>query len=578
MRSAWLHLKNFFSHVIEGLRQFRQLRRPQFVHTIETFSKRDLYLSLPAPFLLVASGVFLIVQLFPSHGPYGGELTEGLLGEPQFINPVYSSSNSTDSDLTRIVFAQLLAYDSAGNLSPDLADSLPEISADKKTFTLKLKANLKWQDGAALSADDVIFTIQTIQNPEYESPLRPNWIRVKVQKLDDATVQFKLGEVSNSFVNNFALGIIPKHLWENLSPQNFRLSDQNLRAVGAGPFGVDSIKKTADGVIKSLRLKANPYYHQGRPYLNYLTFKFYGDYDTLVAAYHGREVQSLGLLPFDKSAFSLSRNLAQSYQLNLPQYQAVFFNLARNAVLKSKAVRQALWLATDRDEIISKIYAGNVAPAFGPIQPLSLGFNPAIEQSVHYSLGEAAMILDKAGWVMDAKTGVRAKGKQVLEFNLVTSGNLVLNVQAAQMLQEQWNKIGAKINLIIVSPRQLHDDYIKGRTFDAILTSENTGADPDPFPFWHTSQSHDPGLNLSGFSSTEADKLLTEARQTADNNVRIRDYQRFQEIINGELPAIFLTRSLYLYNVPQNLQGINLANIYYAYERFIDINQWYFGN
>src|SRR3989344_2432623 len=218
MRSAWLHLKNFFSHVIEGLRQFRQLRRPQFVHTIETFSKRDLYLALTAAILLVASGGFLIVQLFTSHGPYGGELTEGLLGEPQFINPVYSSSNSTDSDLTRIVFAQLLAYDSAGNLSPDLADSLPEISADKKTFTLKLKANLKWQDGAALSADDVIFTIQTIQNPEYESPLRPNWIRVKVQKLDDATVQFKLGEVSNSFVNNFALGIIPKHLWENLSP------------------------------------------------------------------------------------------------------------------------------------------------------------------------------------------------------------------------------------------------------------------------------------------------------------------------------------------------------------------------
>ncbi len=577
MRNVWLHFINFISNVWTGARGLRRIGRPQFVHTIESFSKRDVYISLIASAALIISGGILLGQILGNHGHYGGELTEGLLGEPQFINPVLASSNSTDSDLSRIVFAQLLSYNAQGVLVPDLAEGLPELSADKKTYRLKLRPNLKWQDGTQLNADDVIWTIQTIQKSEYESPLRPNWLRVKVQRIDDTTIEFKLSEISNSFINNFAVGILPHHLWENLTPQNFRLSDQNLRAVGAGPFSVDSIKKTADGIIKSIRLKANPYYYQGRPFLNSVTFKFYPDYNTLVAAYQGREVESLGLVPFDKTAFLLPHAQTLAYQLNLPQYQAVFFNLARNAVLKNKAVRQALWLTTNRNQIIDEVYAGNVAPAFGPLLPQTLGFNPEVEKSVHYNLDEAASLLDKAGWALNPATSLRAKGKQALEFNLVTSGNLVLNVQTAQMLQEQWAKIGAKVNLIIVSPRELHDNYIKDRTFDAILTNENTGADPDPFPFWHTSQSHDPGLNLSGFSSTEADRLLTEARQTTDNNIRIRDYLRFQEIINGELPAIFLTRSLFLYNIPKNLQGISLSNIYYPSERFMNINQWYFG-
>jgi len=123
----------------------------------------------------------------------------------------------------------------------------------------------------------------------------------------------------------------------------------------------------------------------------------------------------------------------------------------------------------------------------------------------------------------------------------------------------------------------LQDEYIRGRSFDAILTSENTGADPDPFPFWHTSQSHDPGLNLTGFSNAESDRLLTQARQTADDNVRVANYQRFQEIINQELPAIFLTRSLFIYTTPKNLEGVDLSKIIHPSERFLNANLWYFG-
>ncbi|MBX4187087.1 MAG: peptide ABC transporter substrate-binding protein [Candidatus Doudnabacteria bacterium] len=581
MRNLWLQIKNFFQNLWYGIRSLRHLRRSQLPQVIENFSRKEIYTLLATLLVTIITGGFLIIYAFSDKGPgphYGGELVEGLVGQPQFINPVLALNSGVDTDISRVVYAQILKFDSAGQLQPDLAESLPEISADQKNYTLHLKPNLKWQDGKPLNADDVLFTIQTIQNADFESPLRPNWSRVKVEKKDDLTLTFQLREVSVSFMNNFALGIFPKHSWEGLNPRNFRLSDLNLKPVGSGPYSVREIKKTSDGVIKSITLRANANYHQGQPYISTLTFRFYDDYESLINAYQGKEIQSLGYVPFDKTAFLTENDRMNQYRVNLPQYQAVFFNLSKNPVLAEKAVRQALWLATDRKQLIDEVYNGNAAPAFGPILPGSLGYNENLEKSAHYDLAEAAALLDKAGWVLDPNTNIRtnAKSKKSLEFNLVLSGNLVLNVKTGQVLESQWEKLGAKVNLVVVGPAELENQYIRPRSFDALLFSENVGADPDPFPFWHGTQIHDPGLNLSGFVNTEADKLLTEARQTSDSAVRARNYIRFEEIINSELPAIFLARSLYIYNVPKKVSGIDLHYIVQPADRFQDLNHWYF--
>jgi peptide/nickel transport system substrate-binding protein len=580
MRSFWLHTKNFFQNLWSGIKLLPQIKRQQIPHLIENFTIKELYTMLVAAFLLLLSGGFLINSILVARGPgprYGGELIEGLVGQPQYINPILAVSNSVDSDISRLVFAQILKFDASGNLVPDLAQGIPEISKDQKTYTLKLKPNLKWQDGKPLNADDVLFTIQAIQNTQYESPLEPNWGRVKVDKIDDLTLTFKLREVSDSFMDNFAVGILPKHVWEEISPANFKLTDNNLKAMGAGPYTVSQISKTASGAIKSISLQASKQYYQGLPYISTIMFKFYSDYDSLVNAYQGKDIQSLGFVPFDRKAFTTASIQTNQYKFNLPQYQAVFFN-QQHAIMNDKSVRQALWLTTNRQSIIDDVYAGNASPIYGPILPESLGYNPAIEKTVHTDLTEAANILTKGGWILDPTTNIRVKNKTPLAFNLVTSDSQVLNTKTAQILQTQWQSIGAKINLILVGSKELEQDYIRPRKFDALLFSENVGADPDPFAFWDSSQSHDPGLNLSEFSNAEADKLLTEARQTADINVRVKDYQRFQEIINSELPAIFLIRTVYIYDVPKKVQGIDLTNIISPAERFLDVNHWYLAD
>jgi len=590
MRNIFKSIASFFGRVWQGLRMLSKVRSRHLPQVFESLTKKDFTTLALLVFIMLVSGGFLVHAYFystPSNIPdFGGEHVEGLVGQPRFINPVLAGSSSVDSDLSRLTYAQILKFDENLKLAPELAASMPEVSSDQKTYTVHLKTNLKWQDGQPLTADDVVYTVQTIQNPDYESPLLSTWSHVKVEKIDDQTIKFTLRQVSASFQNNFTLAIIPKHVWGDLSPNNFRLSDANLKPVGSGPYSVHEIKKTSDGTIKSITLQANNQYFQGQPYISQLTFKFYADEQTLMSAYQSRDIQALGFVPFDNKVFLEASTKSTQYKISLPQYQAVFFNLQKNPILSQKGVRQALWLATDRSEVINDVYLGLAQPAYGPILSGNLGYNPNEETATHFSIAEADAILDKAGYQLDTQTNQRyqmitqgtgtnkTQVRRNLEFNLATNVS-PLNVKTARILQKQWAQIGATVHIITVSSSDLQENYIRPRNFDALLFSENTGADPDPFVFWHSSQSRDPGLNLSGFSNSTVDKLLTDARQTSDVNVRVKDYQQFEDIVTQEIPAIFLDSAIYVYSVPTKERGFDLSKMILPSDRFSDVKDWY---
>jgi peptide/nickel transport system substrate-binding protein len=466
--------KSYLSRLWQGIKLVPNLRRNQIPLVLESFTKKDFYALSACAMIFVLAGGFLVYSHSVSgqgtEPAFGGEITEGLVGQPQFINPILAAASSVDSDVSKVIYAQLLKFDDKLSLVPDMAESLPAVSEDQKTYTLKLKPNLKWHDGQSISADDIIFTIETIQNIDYESPLRANWSRVKVEKVDDTTVVFTLREISASFITNFTLQVIPKHVWEGKSPQNLRLSDLNLRPIGSGPYMFREIKKTSDGTIRSLTLKSYENYHEGRPYIDRMTFRFYNDYDSLINAFQGREINTLGYLPFDRKSLDSNGKFNQ-YKLNLPQYQAVFFNLPKSATLSDKAVRQALWLAVERQAIIDEVYLGFAKQAYGPILEGNLGYNPEVASQTHTSVVEASDILDKGGWALDQATNTRSKNGKKLEFSLATN-NFVVNVKTAQMLQAEWQKIGVTVNLVIVSPQELQQDFIRSRNFDALLFFE----------------------------------------------------------------------------------------------------------
>src|SRR3989338_4238963 len=163
-------LFSFLKKAAQGLLLIPSLRLRQIPQILESLTKKD-FLHLAAMLVIAALSAGILIsrpEQTSGQTAYGGEYIEGLVGQPRFINPVLAASNSVDMDLSRIVYSQLLKFDSNLQLAPDLAESLPTVSSDQKTYTLKLKPNLKWQDGRPLLADDVVYTISAIQDQQFE--------------------------------------------------------------------------------------------------------------------------------------------------------------------------------------------------------------------------------------------------------------------------------------------------------------------------------------------------------------------------------------------------------------------------
>lgn len=526
--------------------------------------------------LLVALGSFFVSakNFYYAHTKplptTGGSYSEGLIGQPTYINPLLDHQEP-DLTLTNLIFSGLYKYDSQGQLTPDLADGMPQISGDQKQYTINLKRNIKWHNGKDFTADDVIFTVQALQDPNYKSPLRAMWQATSVEKLSDYSVKFTTKDVSGPFVNNLTLPVLPKAVWGQVEAQNFLLSKNNLEAVGTGPYAIKEIKKLPSGKVEQISLQPFSDYYGGQAKIDQIIFRFYDTEEDMLNAFHSREIQGFGFIPLGSSLY-LDKNQpgANVLTVPLPQYQVVFFNL-NNAILNDQNVRTALSLATDKQQIINDVFKGNALMPSSPFL-FSSGQSQAVKPVV--DLNQAGQLLDAAGWLIDAKTNLRTKKGQSLQINLATNDSLV-NSNAAQTLANQWKQLSITVNLTVLPSKQLSDTVIKPRAFDVLLFPQKFGADPDPFLFWHSSQVKAPGFNLTGFSDPTVDKLIIDARTTTDKNKRSADYSQFNDIITSKTPIILLDQTEYIYAVDNTVKNITLNKLYDPSYRFADIASWY---
>ena len=501
---------------------------------------------------------------------YGGEYIEGIVGQPQHINPILSASNNTDDDLVQIIFSSLFKYDDQGKLTNDLVDSY-EVSDDKTEYTIHLKNNVTWHDGQPLTASDVLFTVNLISDPAYKSPLRSNWQGIETSNSDDYTLNFKIKTPYVGFLSNLTFGILPKHIWESISPEKFALTSFNLEPIGSGPYKYSpSFIKDSSGNILSYKLVANPNYFTGKPYISKITFNFYPD-DTVITAYNQKEIMGISnVSPKKLSEIKLPQSTSL-HKFNIPRYFAVFFNQTKSIPLANDEVREALSYATDRQEIVDSVLDGNGNPVYAPILPGMLGYDA--DKKTDFDLEKANKILDDNDWERN-DDGWRNKDDVELHINLVTTDWPEL-FQTAQILQSQWEKIGVRVEVNNLSVSDIQQNYIRPREYEALLFGQVMGADSDLYSFWHSDQKRDPGLNLSLFGDSETDKLIDAGRVEFDTEKRAQIYHDFQEKLTAEIPAIFLYSPDYIYPVNKKIQGINIENLVLPSERFANIDKWY---
>ncbi len=508
----------------------------------------------------------------------GGVLKEGIIGTPRFINPLLALSDA-DRDLTSLIYSGLMRANAHGELMPDLAEKY-EVSSDGLSYTFFLKNDSVWSDKEPLTSDDVVFTIQMAKNPVLKSNQRASWEGVEVERIDEKTIRFFLKRPYAPFIENTTLGILPKHIWEKIPPEQMTLTDFNIKPIGSGPYQVSGILKDNSGIIQSYVLKPNKKFALGKPYIANLTLKFYSSENKLIDAYEKGEIKSVGGVS-PQNVLNIKRGETSFKTLLLPRVFAVFFNQNNAPLLANKEVRQALDLAIDKQKIVNDVLHNFGVVLNYPLPPGSLGAITDESDAGQYSreekLQKAAAILEKAGWVFNDVEKIfekKEKKKVRLEFELSTSNAPEL-IQAAELIKIMWEELGAKINLKIFEIGDLNQNVIRPRKYDTLLFGLMMARDPDPFAFWHSSQRNDPGLNISLYANIAADKLLEEARAVSDNQKRKEKYETFERQIAHDIPAVFLYSPEYIYLLPETLKGFDAATITIPPERFTQIYNWY---
>ncbi|OGY46974.1 MAG: hypothetical protein A2840_00975 [Candidatus Buchananbacteria bacterium RIFCSPHIGHO2_01_FULL_47_11b] len=516
--------------------------------------------------LLTGNFYFSHTRLLPDAG---GTYTEGLVGTPQYINPILSSYNDVDRDLARLIFNGLLKASNEGLLIPDLAKEF-QISPDGKIYTFKLREDVFWHDGQPLTASDVIFTVTSVQDPEWQSQLKSALGNVQVEKIDDYTVRFILKDKNVNFAGSLTFGILPEHLWLTIPPRNAALAELNKKPVGTGPFKFKSLTKDKNGNIRTLTLERNGQYFGDQAYIKELVFKFYGDLETATDALANNYIEGLSFLPKEfQDKVAQNKNL-KFYSLSLPQYTAIFFNTKRSEALKSKEVRQALAFAIDRPTILKESLNEKGVLINGPILPGYLGFHPDIKK-YNYDPEAAKKILGDAGWKA-GEGGILKKGEETLQLTLTTLERADY-VKAAEIIKANWEAIGASVALEIISKERIKSDIIEPRQYQAFLYGQITGN--DPYGFWHSSGIENPGVNLAVWANRDVDKILEESRSLENLEALNKNYQRFQDILAEQIPAIFLYDPIHTYPVHEKIKGFTTRRIAVPADRFTRITDWY---
>lgn len=508
----------------------------------------------------------------------GGSLTEGVVGNPRFINPVLALSEA-DKNLTALIYSGLVRLTSDGEVVNDLAKDI-SISENKLVYTVTLSDSARFHDGEPVTADDVVFTITKIADPLIKSPRRGNWDGVTISKVDDMTVAFTLKRAYTPFIYNLTTGILPRHIWKNVSADEFSFSQFNTLPVGSGIYEVKRVERNEGGIPDYYELVPSASILSQSPFVESLVFRFYPSESLLIEAYNNGSVESIaGISP--ENIDLLDEKGGEVIHSPLPRVFAVFFNQSKSKALLDKSVRQALNLTAPRQEIVNDVLGGYGVAIDSPLPVTAFSMiskRSASASSTEDRLIEAREILAKAKWVMNEETGILEKklGSDTITLSFsISTGNAEELKNVALALAQTWEKLGAKIEVLTFETGELNQSVIRPREFDALLFGEVVGRETDLYPFWHSSQRNDPGLNIALYANSRADKFLEEARSVSDREISKESYLSFDAELRKDLPAIFLYSPSFLYVVPEKVKNITLGSLSVSQDRFLSIRDWY---
>jgi peptide/nickel transport system substrate-binding protein len=500
----------------------------------------------------------------------GGIYSEGIVGSYTNANPIFATTD-VDSTVARLLFSGLLSYNEKNELVGDIAQSW-SVDESGKTYIVVLRDDIVWHDNKRLTAEDVVFTYQSIQNPDARSPLFAAWSGVKVTQVDELTVAFTLPNILASFPYSLTTGILPKHKLLNVQPGDLRGSLFNtIEPIGSGAFrwsGVEVRGDTVEDREQRIALVANDTYHNGRPKLSEFIVRAFLNENSLIESFEKGELNAVA------GSLSVPLDSPQTDEYNIPLTGSVMIFLRTSQeVLKDTKVRRGLVFATDKKELLRQLNYTSI-PVDGPFLPEHIGYNAGLNQ-YGYDEAQANALLSEAGWQLDGATGIRTKDGAPLTISLSTLNSSEYAIVANQ-LQKQWRKVGVDLIVNALPQRDLQSS-IDERSYDALMYGIVMGLDADQFAYWHSTQADvrsQRRLNFSDFQSTTVDSALESGRTRIDPALRAAKYEPFLQTWRDEAPAIALYRPRFVYTTHSKLYDFNQRSLNSPIDRFNSVEKW----
>lgn len=507
----------------------------------------------------------------------GGVYREGQVGVFTGSSPLFAVS-TMDTAVSKLLYSSLFKELPDGELLPELAKEL-NVSEDGKTYTVVLRDDVRWHDGELLDAEDVVFTYNTIRNPNVRSPLRSGWVDVRISSPNPSTVVFTLPNVLSSFERSMTNGIVPQHILSEIDAEDLRSADFNtLAAVGSGPFALRNVETVGlDVETRQSRvvLTTNDDYFGIRPNIDGVVLTAYPNEDAAIEAFRSQSIQALSGADYVPEDL-ITNSGVKTYNTSLTSSVMVFFNTS-NEFLGDPQVRRALLQSVDTNELRADLPFSPIA-VDSPFLRTHDAYNPTITQ-LPYDLESARNRLSEAGWARNAD-GILEKDGKALSLRLV-SQSLSEYAAITQKLQQRWSELGVEVQSILQPEQDIQSGAIARHEYDVLLYGISIGHDPDVFAYWHSSQASirgSNGLNLSEFQSEISDEALEGGRTRRDPALRKAKYEPFLEDWRTNAPAIALYQPQYQLVVRGTFEGLVTGQYQTGNDRFLSIADWRIRN
>ena len=451
---------------------------------------------------------------------------------PSRLNPLLAT-DSASSEIAGFIFNGLVKYDKDGkDIIGDLAQSYE--FTDDTTLVFHLRQNVKWHDGNAFDADDVVFTFDLIHSPKVVTPYTSTFRMVEsVKALEKFTVEVKYKKPYFKALETWMMQIVPKHILEN--EENIMGSSFNKNPIGTGPYKLTKLEFS-----KNIELSAYDEYFEHKPYIEKISFHVISDPSTRFLMLRSKQVDIGALEPMqlerqvEKAFFEYYQKIEQISH----SYTYLGFNL-RHKKFQDENVRKALSLGIDRQELVDILFLGHGQICTGPFLPGGPSFNKEVKEPKPNIL-EAKRLLQEAGY----------GEKNPFEFEIATSNSSEVRPYAAQIIQHQLAKIGVKVNLRVMEWQAFLNMVVFPREFDTVLLGWSLSLSPDPYLVWHSDNDKPGAFNFIGYKNKKVDSLIKKAEGLVNRDELAKVQQEiFKDVVNDNA-------YLFLY-IPNSISVVN---------------------